>query len=72
VTINLPRKQYWLAPEREQATRRMLVWRALWYWAATWLSLAWLSHGMLRVNFGRAQSLAIIPALVFYLGFVAV
>lgn len=70
--INLPRKQYWLAPEREQTTRRMLVQRSLWFLVATWGFIVWLMHGTLQVNLGQAQNIEMVPALVFYLGFTAV
>ena len=72
VMINLPHKQFWLAPERERATRQMLVQRLLWFWVGTWMFLAWILHGSLEVNLGRAQTLTLLPALAIYFGFVAV
>jgi hypothetical protein len=67
--INLPRKDYWLAPERAAQTRRMIVERMLWLLAALMLFMAYLSHGMLEFNLRGAGQLAVWTPLGVFLAF---
>jgi uncharacterized membrane protein len=69
--INLPRKDYWLAPERAAEARRMVVERMLWFMAALMLFMAYLSHGVLEVNLKGAGQLTVWTPLAVFLAFTA-
>lgn len=48
--MNVPHREYWLAPEREATARRMIIERMLWFLAATLALLAYVQHGVLKAN----------------------
>ena len=48
--INLPNKQYWLAPERESETRRVLAEWGYWFAAATLWLLTFVFHEAMVAN----------------------
>jgi uncharacterized membrane protein len=50
--LNLPRKEYWSAPQRTLLAKQMIVERLLWLAAATLLFVAYLSHQTLAFNLG--------------------
>ncbi len=68
--INLPHKEYWLAPERVATTRQMLAQRITWCGAATMLLLAYSWHGTLQANLPPNPPLDIWTPLTVYLVFV--
>lgn len=70
--FNVPRKDYWTAPEREPVVRRMVLQRLLWFMAATMLLLAYVSHLVLDFNLRGGGRLTAWTPLGFYLAFVAV
>ncbi len=55
--INLPNKDYWLAPERKRETFAVLSRFFLWMAAATLLLLLDVFHQAFRVHLGEARSL---------------
>jgi uncharacterized membrane protein len=48
--INLPNKEYWLAPERETETRRAIAQWGIWFTAATLWLLALVFHEAMAAN----------------------
>jgi hypothetical protein len=48
--INLPNKEYWLAPEREAETRRAIARWGLWFTAATLWLLTFVFHQAMAAN----------------------
>lgn len=70
--FNVPRKDYWTAPEREPIVRRMVLQRLLWFMAATMLLLAYVSHLVLDFNLQGGGRLTAWTPLGVYLAFVAV
>jgi uncharacterized membrane protein len=68
--INLPNKDYWLAPERREETIEYLANQFLWFGSATLLLLFDIFHQSFMVQLGRAQGLAHpVVSLVAYIGF---
>jgi uncharacterized membrane protein len=67
--INLPRKDYWLTPERAAGTRRMIIQRMLWFTAALMLFMGYLSHEMIEVNLKGGGRLTIWTPLAAFLAF---
>jgi uncharacterized membrane protein len=55
--INLPNKDYWLAPERSEETIAVLSRQLLWFGSATLLLLLDIIHQSFRVHLGKAQAL---------------
>ncbi len=55
--INLPNKDYWLAPERRDETFAILSRRFLWVATATLLLMLDIFHQAFRVHLGKAASL---------------
>ncbi|MEZ4387946.1 MAG: hypothetical protein R3D98_10320 [Candidatus Krumholzibacteriia bacterium] len=55
--FGMPHRDWWLAAEREEATRRDLAARVLWLGAFTQLLTLTLFHRTVRLNLGRADSL---------------
>ncbi len=55
--INLPNKDYWLAPERRQETLDYILPRFLWFGSATLLLLFDVSQQSFQVHLGRATKL---------------
>lgn len=49
--INLPHKNYWLAPERQHETRRAIARWGLWFTAATLWLMVFVFHEAMRANF---------------------
>ena len=72
--INLPNKDYWLAPERREATLAFLASWLLWMGNATLLFLVVVLHLTLLANLQPEPKLpdTFWPAFIGYLGFVAV
>ena len=68
--VNLPRKDYWFAPERKHLAITLITSRMLWLGAATMLFLAQLFHGVLMVNLHPGQKLEMMGPVVVYLVFV--
>jgi uncharacterized membrane protein len=70
--INLPRKDYWLAPERRRQTLDAISSRMLWFGAATYVLLFDVMRQVLRFNLGLADRLEHPAAsLAAYVGFSA-
>ncbi len=68
--INLPNKDYWLSPEREQDTIDILSRQFLWFGSATLLLLLDIFHQSFRVHLGKAPTLEHpVASLVVYVGF---
>ena len=55
--ISLPRKDYWLAPERRQQTLDYVLQQLLWLGSLTMLLLLDMFHQSFRVHLGKATSL---------------
>lgn len=55
--INLPNKEYWLAPERREETFHYFEAFFLWFGAATQVLLLDVFHQVFRVNIGLAKTL---------------
>lgn len=71
--INLPNKDYWLAPKRKDAAFDRLASFFLLFGAATLALLLDIFHQAFLVSLGRAQSLEHpVVSLVLYVGFTAV
>ncbi len=72
--INLPRKDYWLAPARREETFRTLGTRMLWFGKATPMLLSHLMGMTLAANLSPHPRLgkAAVWALVVYLAFTTV
>jgi len=70
--FNVPRRDYWSAPEREPVVRRMVLERLLRFMAATILLLAYVSHLVLEFNLRGGGRLAPWTPLSAYMAFVAV
>ncbi len=69
--INLPHRDYWLAPEREATTRRELLHRMGWFACATIVFLGFLFHSSLHAAFRQPPGMdSPLAGLVAYLGFV--
>jgi len=65
--INLPHKDYWLAPERREATLEFIGRHMLWFGSATLALFADMFHQTFRVNLGQASRLEHpVAALVVY------
>jgi uncharacterized membrane protein len=71
-SFNLPNRDYWLAPERAAATRRMVVQRMLWFMAALMLFIAYLSHEAIAFNLNPGGQLTVWTPLGVFLAFTAV
>ena len=56
-TMNMPNKEYWLAPERRDVTLSHLTNRILWFGSATLLFLIGVMHLIFRVNLGQSDRL---------------
>ncbi len=68
--INLPNKDYWLAPERREKTFDILSQYFLWFGSATLLLLLDMLHQTFRVHLGKARSLEHpVTSIVVYSGF---
>ncbi len=67
--INMPKKSYWLAPERRQAALAFLGDQLLWMGTATMLFIAYILHLTVAANLNPAPRLdaSFIWALVIYL-----
>jgi uncharacterized membrane protein len=50
--FNLPRKRYWLAPERRDETLRFLIASLLWFGCACLALMLAVTHLVIRVNLG--------------------
>jgi uncharacterized membrane protein len=70
-SFNLPNRDYWLAPERAAATRRMIVQRILWFMAALMLFIAYLSHEAIAFNLKPGGQLTVWTPLGVFLAFTA-
>jgi len=71
--INLPHKEYWLAPERKEKTLMMLAQYLLLVASATELLLFDIFHQSFQVALGRAQDLSHpLVSLALYLSLVVV
>jgi len=55
--INLPNKEYWLAPERRQQTLDYMLPRFLWFGSITMLLLLYIFHQSFQVHLGKANKL---------------
>jgi len=55
--INLPSREYWLAPERRESTVEFMSRHMLWFGSATLLLLLDMLRQTFRVHLGKAQSL---------------
>lgn len=55
--INLPHKEYWLAPERRQETFSRVSVALLWFGVAVEVLLGWMFQQTIAVNLGRATGL---------------
>jgi hypothetical protein len=55
--LGVPRREWWLAPERSEDTRQDLAVRLLWLGVLGQLLLGDLFHRAVRVNLGRAPAL---------------
>ncbi|HNQ89784.1 MAG TPA: DUF1648 domain-containing protein [Verrucomicrobiota bacterium] len=62
--INMPRRHYWLAPEREAATREAMSAWVFWLGVAMWVTMALLHHLTLRVNLGPERDLGSWPLVI--------
>lgn len=67
--LNLPRKDYWLAPERVAQTRCMVIERMLWFAAALMLHMAYLAHEAIAVNLRGDGRLAVWTPMAVFLTF---
>jgi uncharacterized membrane protein len=68
--INLPNKDYWLAPERSEETIAVLSRQFLWFGSATLLLLLGIFHQSFRVHLGKAQGLEHpVASIVVYIVF---
>jgi uncharacterized membrane protein len=68
--VNLPNKEYWFAPEREEDTRRFLRYYPMWFGSATMLLVIDLMRQAFLVNIGTAKSLGHPTfSLALYIGF---
>lgn len=68
--INLPHKDYWLAPERRQETFEVLFRYFLWFGSATFLLLLDIFHQAFQVHLGKAGTLEHpIVSIVIYVVF---
>lgn len=56
--INMPRKDYWLAPERRQATFEVINECLLWFASATMLFLLDMFHQTIQANLGGTSTLS--------------
>lgn len=64
--FNLPHKDYWMAPDRAPAARRLIAARMLWFVAGLVLFMAYLAHGIVQLNLaGGGQLTAWVPLGVF-------
>lgn len=72
--INLPKKDYWLAPERARATREWLSRRLLWFGSATLAFLVFTLQATVRANLADPHRLGdgFLVVLIAYMAFVAV
>jgi uncharacterized membrane protein len=71
--INMPHRDYWLAPERAEVTRRMLVDRTGWISCATILLLVAALHSSLHAPFQQPPKMfSPLVSLVLFLVFVAI
>lgn len=61
--VNLPHREYWLGPERREATLGDISRRLLWFGAATQFLLAAAFHLLLRANLGES---AVLPVGLFW------
>lgn len=68
--LNLPHKEYWLAPERSESTRNRLGSCMNWISASTFLFMAYMFHGVLLANLPPHPPLTAWAALVVYLAFI--
>ena len=55
--INLPSREYWLAPERRESTVEFMSRHMLWFGSATLLLLLDMLRQTFRVHLGKTQSL---------------
>lgn len=55
--INLPHRDYWLAPERREATLEFIARHLMWFGSATLALFADMFHQTFRVNLGQAGHL---------------
>jgi uncharacterized membrane protein len=71
--VRFPRRDYWLAPERVEATREMLTDRIGWFSCATILLLTALLHSSLHAAFRQPPKMVVpLVTLIVYLAFVAI
>lgn len=71
-SFNLPNKEYWIAPERADETRRMMIERMLWFMSGLMLFIAYLLHGAIAFNLKPGGQLSIWMPLGVFLAFTAV
>lgn len=70
--INLPRHDYWLAPEREAATRQAMMDRMGWFVGATMVFITLQIHSWLHAAFRQPPRIeSPMVSLVIFLAFVA-
>ena len=67
--VNLPHKDYWLAPQRSKETRRVVARRMSWISAATMLLMGCLWHETIVANLPPHPPLSIWTPFVLYLAF---
>ena len=73
--INLPHRDYWLAPERREASLRFVADTMIWFGSATMVFLIWLMQMTINSNISGTNQLPMGPfwlALVGYLAFTAI
>lgn len=71
-SFNLPNRDYWLAPERVTATRRMVIERLLWFMGGVMLFFAYLLHETLAFNLRPGGPITVWTPLGVFLAFTAV
>lgn len=70
-SMNLPRRDYWMAPERAAIARRMMIVRMLWFVVGLMSFIAWVFHMIVEFNLQRGKHLEIAGPLAVYLVFAA-
>lgn len=69
-TINLPNKEFWLAPERREATMRFVSEQMLWFGVATQALLVGIMQSVFQANLTPAPSLGG-DVWIFLVGYLA-
>jgi hypothetical protein len=73
--VNLPHRDYWMAPERREQTLALLARRALWLGCAVVVFVCAMHWLLLRANQSTPPQLPVAPFLVLlagFLGFIAI